>query len=385
MIRIFVVCGLAIGGVCAVDGTPEAKPTAPTVSTLELPPSPSKAPGVRIWPDPHFTHWPSIVYRDESRNVAFTLPVKSAGINGTIAWTFSKPLPFTLPSDADAISGLLPLPTDVGTHQATVTLDGNAASTKQDELTDEGIIHQVKAPLEAKSYSLSLRVVDAREAWPLARLEQGYPVDHDGKPVVLQDRRRGTREERVFSLLDADGTRPTGRAVVVGDPLEAMGSQAMTGLDADLRVASDERFPHHAVLVALASVLADPLPSGHSRPRTIVWSPGNQSLISGAWTSEEERLLGAVRTRCERLAIAPRLVLALPPLPIETHLQARAAERRELLLRSANRLGWAVIDLARAAGAPEQANLFAPQVFTTYPVGAAQERMRIALKEALVR
>jgi hypothetical protein len=52
-------------------------------------------------------------------------------------------------------------------------------------------------------------------------------------------------------------------------------------------------------------------------------------------------------------------------------------------MRSANRLGWVVVDLKRAAGAPEEANRVAPQVFTTYPLAEAQTRMRAVLNDAL--
>lgn len=342
--------------------TPAAAPSVAEAPVLPpVPPSPSTAPGIRIWPDPRFSHWPPIVYRDEPRNVAFALPVKKPGAAGTIGWDATPvPLPFTLPTDAESISGLLALPEKLGTHRATVTI-------------------------ESGSFPIDLRIVDARERWPIVRLDNGYPVDAEGHPVVLQDRRRGTREERVWSLLDGGDPRPDGRAVLVGDPLEALGSGVWDGLDADPRPASDERYPHHAVLMSLAAVLGDATKDSKAWPRTIVWCPGNQSLLGGAWSPEEERVLGAVRTRCERLGIAPRLVLALPPLPVEVHLQARAAERRDLLLRSANRLGWVVVDLARAAGAPEEANRVAPQVFTTYPLAPAQERMRAALRDALVR
>jgi hypothetical protein len=323
-----------------------------------VPPSPSTAPGVRLWPDPRFTHWPAVVYRDEVRNLAFALPVKKPGVAGTIGWDGRPALPFTLPTDADSISGLLPLPATVGEHRATVVL-------------------------EQASFPLVLRIADVRDPWPLARLIGGCPVDAEGRPVVLQDRRRGTREERVWTLLDGGASRPDGRAVFVGDDLEALGTRPSDGLAVDLLMAGDERHPHHAVLVALAGVLGDP--AAKPWPRTLVWSPGNRALMGGAWSPEEERVLGAVRSRCERVALAPRLVLALPPLPVEHHLQAQATQRRELLLRSANRLGWVVVDLARAAGDPLEANRVAPQVFTTYPLMPAQERMRAALAEALAR
>lgn len=360
MIRALVLGCLAC---CASAGeaiAPAPAPVAPPI-TAPVPPSPSTAPGIRIWPDPRFTHWPPVVYRDEARNVAFALPVKKPGVAGTIAWEGQTPLPFTLPSDAESISGLLPLPANIADHRATVAIDSG-------------------------SFPIVLRVCDAREAWPISALRGGFPVDADGRAVVLQDRRRGTREERVWSFLDGGEVRPTGRVLLVGDALEALGSRVWDGLDADGRPASDERYPHHAVLVALAAILGDGPGEPRQRlPRTLVWSPGNQTLHGGAWSAEEERVLGLVRTRCERLGVMPRLVLALPPLPVEGHLQARAAERRDLLLRSANRLGWVVVDLARAAGAPEEANRVAPQVFTTYPLAPAQERMRAALRDALAR
>jgi hypothetical protein len=366
MIRALVLGFLVAASFAGEEATPPttAAPatTSSAVATPPIPPSPSTAPGIRIWPDPRFTHWPPIVYRDETRNVAFALPVKKGGTAGTISWEAQTPLPFTLPTDAESISGLLPLPSTIADHRATVAIDSG-------------------------SFPIVLRVCDAREAWPITALGgNGFPVDADGRAVVLQDRRRGTREERVWSFLDAGDVRPVGRAVLVGDALEALGARVWDGLDADARPASDERYPHHAVLVALATLLGDG--SGEPRqrlPRTIVWSPGNQTLLGGAWSAEEERVLGAVRTRCERLGVLPRLILALPPLPVEAHLQARAAERRDLLLRSANRLGWVVVDLARAAGAPEEANRVAPQVFTTYPLAPAQERMRAALQDALAR
>lgn len=363
MIRALVLgCMLASVVIAGEEPAPPATvPASPAAALPPVPPSPSTAPGIRIWPDPRFTVWPPIVYRDEARNVAFALPVKKPGVAGTISWDGQTPLPITLPTDAESIGGLLPLPSTIGEHRAIVAIDGG-------------------------SFPIVLRICDAREAWPITGLSNGRPVDAEGRAVVLQDRRRGTREERVWSFLDAGEVRPGGRALLIGDGLEALGSRMWDGLDADTRVATDERYPHHAVLVGLATILGEGTGEPRQRlPRTIVWSPGNQTLHGGDWTAEEERVLGLVRTRCERLGVMPRLVLALPPLPVEAHLQARAVERRDLLLRSANRLGWVVVDLARAAGTPEEANRVAPQVFTTYPLAAAQERMRAALREALTR
>ena len=338
----------------AAPGAPGATPPPP--ANPAIPPSPSTAPGLRIWPDPAFTHWPAIAYPDEGRNLAFSLPVKTAGTAGTIGWNGEKPLPFVLPSGADSISGLLPLPLAAGRHAATVVLDG-------------------------KQFPLAVVLADAREAWPLAELRNGFPVDAAGTPVVLLDRRRDLREERLWPLFGGTADRPAGRAWLVGDPLEAMGAELWSGLDAEPHPALDERYPQHAVLVALAKLPGDP----KAVPRTIVWSPGNQVLFGGAWSAEEERVLGLVRSRLEHLQVKPQLVLALPPLPVDERLRAQAVERRELLQRAANLLGWVVIDLAKAAGDPAQANLVATGVFTRYPLHEAQERMRSVLREALQR
>lgn len=345
----------------------------------ELPPSPASHPGLRILPAPAFTHWPAIAYPDETRNAAFAIPfanplvdakaarpvryagpVPRAGAAGAIGWAGRTVLPFHLPVAGEGTSGLIDLVLEPGTWTARLALDG----------------------LEDRA--LPLRIADAREPWPCAALRDGYPVDAAGVPVVLLDRRRQADQERKLALLRQDPPRGEDRAVLVGDPLAAFGEDAWQGLDALARPAADQRFPEHAALVALAQAL-NPVPAGGAalRPRTIVWSPGNQVLAGGAWSPEEERLLAALRSRCEALALRPRLVLALPPLPVDGREQAE--ERRDLLRRSANQLGWVVLDLARAAGDPEQANRLGEQVFATYPVGAARERMRAALASELAR
>jgi hypothetical protein len=332
----------------ALVPAPVAAPPVPVV-----PPSPSTAPGIRIWPDPAFTHWPAIAYGDEARNIAFSLPVKVANVKGRIGWDGEPALDFTTPDKAESISGLLPLPTGSGLHRATVTIVEHA-------------------------WPLAVRVADAREEWPIASLKNGFPVDAQGVPVVLADRRRNLSAERQFTLLDGVLPRGTGRTLVVGDRLEAMGGDVWSGLDADQRPALDERYPQHAVLLALAK-LPDPL------PRTIVWCPGNQVLHGGAWSAEEERVLGVLRSRCEQLGALPRLILALPPLPLDANLRTQAEDRRDQLLRSATLLQWTVVDLGRVAGDPEQANRVAEGVFARYPVGAAQQRMREALKQVVER
>jgi hypothetical protein len=328
----------------------------PPGGPTDIPPSPSTVPGVRIWPDPAFTHWPSIAYAQEERNLAFSLPVREAGVAGSIAWQGGTPLPFVLPADTDSISGLIDLPTAIGAHVAEVRIGD-------------------------RTWHLQLDLADARLAWPMVALRNGFPVDAAGVAVVLSDHRRDLADERLFSLLEGGYARPHGTPWLVGDPLAALGDDAWRGLAAEAHPAMDERYPLNAVLVALAA-----LPTAPSQlPRTIIWCPGNQALFGGAWTSEEERLLGALRTRCEHLGAMPRLVLALPPLPVDADLQAQAQERRELLQRSAVLLQWVVLDLAPVCGDPAQANQVAPGVTTRNPCGAAQERIRAALREALAR
>jgi len=324
-----------------------------------VPPSPSTAPGIRIWPDPHFTHWPVIAYGDETRNIAFALPVRQGGVTGTIGWQNQTPLPITLPKDAERISGLLPLSLIVGEQVA-------------------------MAELGSTRFPLRIHIVDVHDAWPIVRLEHGFPVTSDGLPVVLLDHRRGTREERMWSFLEGSAARPTGRAVVIGDPMTAQGQSAWDGADVEQRITTDERYPHHAALLALGALLQSASGTAVTTlPRSIVWCPGNQALYGAAWSAEEERVLGAVRSRCERLGVLPRLILCLPPMPVEDHLQDVARQRLELLQRSASRLGWVVVDFGRAAGPANQANRLADQVFTRYPQGDALVRMRVALQAAL--
>jgi hypothetical protein len=317
----------------------------------EVPPSPSTAPGVRIWPEPCFTHWPAIAYSDEVRNIAFALPNKQPGITGSIGWSDAEAMAIAMPAEGDRVSGLLPLALSIGTREAKVVL-GDLKAT------------------------IAVRVADARERWPLAGLKDGFPVDDHGVPVVLLDRRRNAADERKWDLMRAKLPRPDGQALVVGDPMDALGSDAWGAAQADKRVATDQRYPHHAVLVALANL---------ERPRTIVWCPGNQALFGAAWNEEEERVLALVRTRCEALGIRPRLVLLAPPLPIDEPLHEQAQARRDLLINSASMQGWAVLDLERIAGPAEKANQVRDGLFTRYPTGDAQKRVQQALADELER
>lgn len=350
-------------------GQPAEVPTTPGAGTSPvkaIPPSPSTVPGVRIWPDPMFTHWPAVVYPDEQRNVAFSLPVRQPGTAGTIGWKGGKPLPFTLPIDLERISGLLPLPQEVDLHQAELTLAGVAVSGQ-----------------------LSVRVVDARASWPQTALKEGFPVDAAGVPVVLLDRRRDANQERKWALVTSlQKPRPTGQALFLGDSLAAMGASAVDGLDVRVRLALDERQPVHAQLVGFALDAAtwhdNPLVSG---PRTILWSPGNQALLANTWTSEEERFLGVLRSRLEELEIFPRLVLVLPTAPIDDREPARALarERRDLLRRAAAWQGWVILDVERVAGPAEESYRLAEGVYAPGPVNQARNALAAALRAELIR
>ncbi len=341
------VLALGAAGHAPAADAPSTQPNA----VPAMPPSPSSVSGERIWPDPAFTHWPAVAYNDETRNVAFALPNKIPGQKGSIGWKGEEALPFTTPADTDRVSGLLPLPLAPGVRTAVLTLPSGA-------------------------FELGIRLADAREPWPLAALKDGFPVDDKGIPVVLIDRRRKADEERKWGALRTSMPRPTGKAVVVGDPLEALGADTWSTLDAELRPALDERFPHHAVLVALAKL---------DKPRTIIWSPGNQALFGAAWTEEEERVLGVVRSRCEALSIQPRLVLVAPPIPMDEVLKEQSATRRDLLIRSANTQGWAVLDIERLVGSAESANKVREGLFTRYPNGPAQQKIVQALKDELAQ
>lgn len=328
-----------------------AEDPARTPSTV--PPSPSTASGERIWPDPRFTHWPAVVYADEERNLSFELPVKRGGAPGSVGWEKAAPMPIVLPTDTDRVSGLLPLPSTLGQHVAEMTIEG--ATTR-----------------------LRLRLAEVREEWPLARLVDGFPVDADGTPVVLVDRRRDPATERQWQLLSRQLPRGTGRALLVGDPLADLGADSWEGVDAETRVATDDRYPQHATLLALARLPA-------TVPRVLAWSPGNGALFGGAWSPEEERVLGAIRSRCAALGALPRLVLLLPPIPLDPELQEQARQRRDLLARSAAFQGWTVVDLESIAGPAEAANRVADGLFTRHPIGEARTRVRDAIVAELKR
>jgi hypothetical protein len=333
LLILLLVCGLAAG---------------------EMPPSPSTAPGIRIWPAPAFTHWPPIAYPDERRNAAVGLPVRTPGARGAWRWDGQPPIELRLPDDAEATSGLVDLSLAPGRRELVVELPEGATR-------------------------LALRVEPGAVAsWPISGLAGGFPVDEAGVPVVLLASRPQPARERTWALLRPDLPRPAGRALLVGDPLAAFGGDAWAGLDAETRPATDPARPHHAVIAALAA-LPTPL------PRTLLWCPGNGALARGEADPEEARLLGLLRERFTALGAAPLLVLALPPRPLGERLAAADATRRDELQREADRTGWRVIDLARSAGPPEDANRVGDNAFAPYPVGEAQARMRETLRGILAR
>jgi len=358
---VVVACFGAWSSVVAAAAVPALGDAQPVIPGAEpawqlpagVPPSPSTATGERIWPDPRFTHWPAVVYVGEERNCSFSLPVRAAGVAGWIRWADADLLPFVLPTDTDQISGLLALPQTVGVHAAQV-----------------GIAE--------RTWDLALRVADVREPWPLAALKDGFPVDADGVPVVLLDQRRDPSIERQWKFLVRDQPRGQGPAVVVGDPLESGGSSVFAELPVVAHIAIDLRRGDHAALVALAPLLT-------TVPKTVIWSPGNANLFLGTWTAEEERVLGAVRSRCAAMGAQPQLVLLLPPVPVDEELRELATKRRELLARSAAFQGWQIIDVEQIAGPAVTANRVADGVFTRYPLGPAQAEVRAALTRELTR
>ena len=332
-----------------------------------VPPSPSTVPGVRIWPAPAITHWPAVIYADEARNVAFGLPVRQPGVAGSIGWQGQPALPITLPVNLERISGLLPLPSTPGLYQA------------------ELILAQQPQPGGA----LQVRLVDAAKPWPHTALRDGFPVDAEGIPVVLIDRRRDANDERRWTLIATlNRPRPVGQALILGDTLAALGDSPFSQLPAKVVEAVDVTQPWHAQVVALATEAAtwgsEPLKTG---PRTIVWSPGNRALQANTWTTEEDRVFGLIRTRLSALEIYPRLVLVLPPTPIEDRepVRKQAVVRRDHLRRAAAALGWVVLDAERFTGPTESANQVAEQVYAPGPVGEARLRLRAAVAAELAR
>jgi len=384
MLSLPVAIGAAESDEPAAEAVASSGEATEIINGVEVPVSPGdpeQHSGERIWQGAAFTHWPAVVYHDEDRNLAFQLPVPpvrerdrqhgierpdgayhnpfgwQAGDEGRIGWAGGESLPLTLPEDPelDRCSGLLPLPMDLGVHRAVFQSGDDEAE-------------------------LALRVVDVEAPWPQRGLRDGFPVDADGVPVVMRERRRDPSRERQWAVLRPGLPRPEGRALVIGDPLATPAGSPFAELDLEIerRDAVHPRYAHHAAIVALAQ-LPEPLPA------TILWSPGNAPLYSHTWSPEEERLLLALRSRLQALDVLPRLILLLPPLPPERALRERAEQRRDLLRRSAVFLGWEVLDAQQEVGDPARATAFRDGLHSRYPVGEAAERLRAALRRALAR
>lgn len=289
------------------------------------------------------TAWPALIHADERHSVAFRLHAAEAG-SAMVAWDGAAGGAFPVP--AGTSDGLLVLPSGSGLHQGEARLGGQAGK-------------------------LAIRLVPVAEPWPIAGLRDGMPVDADGVPVVLVDRRRSLNDLRREHLAPRALPRPGGRPIVIGDPH----GEAWLGLDAELRPAADARYPQHAALAALAAI---------AQPRSIVWCPGNGALYARTW-SGEGRLCSALSARLTGLGIRPLLILALPPAPVAAAWSEDDARRRQELAAAASAAGWELLDLAAAAGDLLTANRLATGLYAENPVGAAAERVRIALRGVLAR
>lgn len=293
------------------------------------------------------TSWPIAGIEDERLSVSFRV---EAGIAGALALAWDDLPAWTVAAPVGSNEGLLPLPAGVGLHRGSANLGGLKAV-------------------------FAVRIVAVAGPWPALALRDGLPVDGDGVPVVLIDRRRIPNDLRRERLAPQATTRPSGRPIVVGDPLAALGGDAWQGLDAILLPSSGIRHPESAALVATA---------GASPPRSLIWSPGNQPLLDGTWHGEGW-LCATLGRHYAALGQRPRLVVALPPLPVSSHLRTDAERRRRALSAAAMEAGWSILDLAAIAGDPATANRVADGLFTGYPVGTAGDRIRAALQDELRR
>jgi hypothetical protein len=327
----------------------------PVYDTTGWPASPSAVAGERVWPPPIFTHWPGVIYRDERRHAAVAFPLRIPGFV-SLGWQGQEAVPVEVPLRllGKLHSGLVWLPDGAGEHLVQVTLPG------------------------AETVVLPLRIIEVAERhWPHDHLREGMPVDAQGRPLVLRMTRWEPEHERRWAVFAQGTPRPDGAPVLLGDPLAALGEDCWPELPAEQRLeAVDARFPQHAALVALARI-REPWPA------TLIWSPGNGGLAERTWNGEDERLLGLIRARAISFGVLPRLVLLLPPLPVDADLREEATRRRELLRRTALFLSWEVLDSATPCGAPEAANRLGAGIYADYPVGPARERLRALLADTL--
>ena len=320
----------------------------------DIPPSPSTVPGKPLPPEAAITHVPGIVYVDERRSLAFRLP---PGQPGTIGWAGGPTIP-VVPHDNVSVGGLLELPQTLGTSRVDIHLGD-------------------------QSWTFPVRLVAAKDAWTWDRLVDGVAVDADGVPVVLVDERPHPELDRRWQLVTAKPSRGRDPGLLIGDDLAGPDGDVFTGLPAtEAARIREARRPDLAALVALSKHLAE-----GKRPRSLLWSPGNEALRLGAWTAEEERILGVIKTRCVALGFLPRLALLLPPTPLDDRegIQSQSRERRDMLKRSAAAQGWVVVDADRWCGAPESATALPGGGYATHPVGDAHRRLAAAIQAELAR
>ena len=275
------------------------------------------------------TAWPAVIHADEAHRLAFRLSAAAPG-SATVGWDGGEASPFALP--AGVSEGLLALPHGAGLHHGVARCDGRESA-------------------------FTIRLAEVASPWPIAALRRGLPVDAEGVPVVLLDRRPTVNDLRRARLAATALPRPAGRPLLVGDPLGG----GWRDLDAEQRVACALPFPQHAALLALVDV---------GQPRTIVWSPGNGALYARSW-ADESRLCAALGTRLSALGMRPRLVLALPPAPVASTWSDADRQRRQELTSAAQAAGWELCDLAAAAGEARLANRVSDGLYGEQPLGAA--------------
>jgi hypothetical protein len=353
-----------------------------------VPPSPSSVTAAALVETFGFAAWPPIVYADERSNVACRIPPeptaalqvavpfnanpaapKQSSGPSTLGWSTGPLATIRLP--AEPTGALLPLP-GLGTHEAVL----NTAAGR----------HQA-----------TLRVAPANQPWPVHHLsgsnaqppwDSGLPVDAQGIPVVLVDRRRDLTQDRHLGAVTAFARqRPTGAPLVIGDPQASQDQaplwQAAVKAGATALSATHPRRPSCAILAALGRAQttwnADPA----SVPSAIVLMPGPRSETDPQDLMTEERLLGALRSRLDALGLSPRIVVLLPWPPLAQD-RAWDAGRGARLRQIAVHLQVIVLDPERIAGPAAEAHRLVPGAYARTPQGAARDALSAALAKACV-
>ena len=177
------------------------------------------------------------------------------------------------------------------------------------------------------------------------KLHHGYPTDDNGNPVILQVQKNEGRGDRRWWALRPSQNFGSGPAVFIGDPLASLGQNAVPHISDLVTHFHDVAYADYAALVACTQVLA-------TRPRLLLWSPGNAAIEQGLWREDELRFMDALNQMTFALGYRARSVLVLPPLPVAEHLREKASERRLLLRRHAKQHHWEVIDAEIISGNP---------------------------------